>query len=110
MAEIVGGVGCSHVPAVGAALDNGKSGNEVWKPYFDTLPPAREWIEEKKPDVCIVVYNDHASAFSMQLIPTFTLGVAPEFQPADVPPGTAVWVASDAEPSAAADGGGISAF
>lgn len=83
MAEIIGGVGCSHVPAVGAALDNGKSGNEVWKPYFDTLPPAREWIEEKKPDVCIVVYNDHASAFSMQLIPTFTLGVAPEFQPAD---------------------------
>ncbi len=33
--------------------------------------------------MCIVVYNDHASAFSMQLIPTFTLGVAPEFQPAD---------------------------
>jgi protocatechuate 4,5-dioxygenase beta chain len=35
------------------------------------------------PDVAIVVYNDHASAFGLDLIPTFTLGVADEFQPAD---------------------------
>src|SRR5438093_124417 len=36
-----------------------------------------------KPDVAIVVYNDHASAFSVEMIPTFALGCAAEFPPAD---------------------------
>ena len=31
----------------------------------------------------ILVYNDHASAFDMNLIPTFAIGCADEFQPAD---------------------------
>ena len=31
----------------------------------------------------IEVYNDHGTAFSLQYIPTFSLGVAAEFQPAD---------------------------
>ena len=39
MAEIVGGVGTSHIPAVGAAVDKGKTGDAYWKPYFDKLPP-----------------------------------------------------------------------
>src|SRR5438270_13899516 len=36
-----------------------------------------------KPDVVIAIYNDHASAFSVELIPTFALGTAAEFPPAD---------------------------
>ena len=35
MANIVAGVGCSHVPAIGAALDLGKTGEDYWKPVFD---------------------------------------------------------------------------
>ena len=83
MAEIVGGVGTSHIPAVGAAVDKGKTRDPYWKPYFDKLPPAREWIAEVDPDVCIVVYNDHANAFSLELIPTFALGMAEHFEIAD---------------------------
>ena len=83
MAEIVGGVGTSHIPAVGAAIDKGKSGDAYWKPYFDKLPPVREWMAATKPDVCVVVYNDHANAFSLELIPTFALGMAARFEPAD---------------------------
>lgn len=83
MANIIAGVGTSHVPAVGAAMDHGKQDSPVWKPYFDSIQPAREWMAALAPDVCIVVYNDHASAFSLDLIPTFTLGVAAEFPPAD---------------------------
>jgi hypothetical protein len=83
MAEIVGGVGTSHIPAVGAAVDKGKTGDAYWKPYFDKLPPAREWIAAVDPDVCIVVYNDHANAFSLELIPTFALGMADHFEIAD---------------------------
>lgn len=83
MAEIVAGIGTSHVPAVGVAFDKGLTDDPYWAPYFAKLEPAREWMEELKPDVCIVVYNDHASAFSLALIPTFALGVAPQFNIAD---------------------------
>jgi protocatechuate 4,5-dioxygenase, beta chain len=38
---------------------------------------------EVNPDVCIVVYNDHATAFSLELIPTFALGMAERFGIAD---------------------------
>ena len=83
MAELIGGIGTSHVPAVGAAIDNGKQAEPYWAPYFEKIEPARQWIAEQDPDVCIVVFNDHASAFSLDLIPTFALGVAPSFPPAD---------------------------
>jgi hypothetical protein len=83
MARLVGGVGCSHVPAVGAAIDKGKTDDPYWAPYFAKLEPARSWIAEVRPDVCIVVYNDHASAFSLEVVPTFALGLADEFPPAD---------------------------
>jgi len=83
MARLVGGVGCSHVPAVGAAIDKRKTDEPYWAPYFAKLEPARAWMAETRPDVCIVVYNDHASAFSLEVIPTFALGLAEEFPPAD---------------------------
>lgn len=83
MAKLIAGVGTSHIPSVGAAVDNGKTQDPYWKPLFDGYGPARKWMEEVKPDVCIIVFNDHASAFSLELIPTFAIGVAPEFQPAD---------------------------
>jgi protocatechuate 4,5-dioxygenase beta chain len=83
MARILGGVGCSHVPAVGAAIDKGNTGDAYWAPYFAKVEPARSWMAEVAPDVCIVVYNDHASAFSLELVPTFALGLADEFPPAD---------------------------
>jgi protocatechuate 4,5-dioxygenase beta chain len=83
MAQVVGGVGCSHVPAVGAAIDKGKMDEPYWAPYFAKVGPARDWIAEVDPDVCIVVYNDHAYAFSLEVIPTFALGLAAAFHPAD---------------------------
>lgn len=83
MARVVGGVGCSHVPAVGVAIDRGKTGDPYWAEYFTKIAPAREWMAEVDPDVCIVVYNDHAYAFSLEIIPTFALGLAAEFPPTD---------------------------
>lgn len=83
MIEIVGGVGTSHVPAIGAALDHGKTESPYWKPLFAGYEQARQWMRETAPDVAIIVYNDHASAFSLELIPTFLIGVAERFPPAD---------------------------
>lgn len=83
MAHVIAGVGCSHVPAVGVAIDKGNTEDPYWAPYFAKVAPAREWMAEVQPDVCIVVYNDHASAFSLEIIPTFAIGLADEFPPAD---------------------------
>jgi protocatechuate 4,5-dioxygenase beta chain len=83
VARIVAGVATSHVPAVGAAIDNKRTEEPYWAPVFKGYEPSKRWIAELKPDVIILVYNDHASAFSLELIPTFALGCAAEFLPAD---------------------------
>ncbi len=83
MAKIIAGVSCSHVPAIGAAIDNGKTEEPYWKRVFSGFDKSKEWMAEAKPDVVIAIYNDHASAFSVELIPTFALGCAAEFPPAD---------------------------
>ena len=83
MARIIAGVGSSHVPAIGAALDNGKTEEPYWKRVFSGFEKSKRWMAQTKPDVAIVVYNDHASAFSVEMIPTFALGCAAEFPPAD---------------------------
>jgi protocatechuate 4,5-dioxygenase beta chain len=83
VAKIVASVNVSHVPAIGAAWDNKKSGDAYWKPVFDGFDFSKQWIADLKPDVIILVYNDHASAFSAEIIPTFALGCAAEFPPAD---------------------------
>lgn len=83
MARLFGGIGTSHVPGIGAAVDNKKTQTDYWKPLFNGYEPVREWMRKEAPDVAIIVYNDHASAFSLELIPTFAIGVAEAFQPAD---------------------------
>ncbi|MGA7537956.1 MAG: class III extradiol dioxygenase subunit beta [Steroidobacteraceae bacterium] len=83
MARITAGVATSHVPAIGAALDNGRSGEPYWKPLFAGYGFSKEWIARLKPDVVILVYNDHACAFSLDIVPTFALGCAASFAPAD---------------------------
>jgi len=83
VAEILAGVACSHVPAIGAAIDLGKMHEPYWEPLFKGFERSKQWIADLKPDVVILVYNDHASAFSFEIIPTFALGCAAEFPPAD---------------------------
>ncbi|MBB3911169.1 class III extradiol dioxygenase subunit beta [Sphingomonas desiccabilis] len=83
MARITAGIATSHIPAVGAALDNGKTQEPYWAPVFAGYDWTRQFEEAEKPDVVILVYNDHASAFDMRVIPTFAIGCADRFNPAD---------------------------
>ena len=83
MAYISASVYTSHVPAIGAALDQGKAEEPYWQPLFAGYKFSKQWMQEAKPDVIILVYNDHATAFSLQMIPTFAIGTAAEFQPTD---------------------------
>ena len=83
MARITASVYTSHVPSIGAALDLGKTGEDYWQPLFAGYEPSKQWMKENTPDVIFLVYNDHATAFSLEMIPTFAIGTAAEYQPAD---------------------------
>ncbi|MDD5332627.1 MAG: class III extradiol dioxygenase subunit beta [Rhodoferax sp.] len=83
MAKITASVYTSHVPAIGAALDLGKSQEPYWQPVFKGYDFSKRWLKDSKPDVIFLVYNDHATAFSLDLIPTFAIGTAASYQPAD---------------------------
>ncbi|MDG2087808.1 MAG: class III extradiol dioxygenase subunit beta [Arenicellaceae bacterium] len=83
MAKIVGAAMMSHVPLLGLAVDHAKKEEEYFKPVFNAFDVSKKWIEDINPDAIILVYNDHASAFSLDLIPTFAIGCAAEFMPAD---------------------------
>jgi protocatechuate 4,5-dioxygenase beta chain len=76
MARIVAGIGTSHVPSIGRAYDQGRSLDPAWRPLFDGYVPVRAWLERVKPDVAIVVYNDHGSDFFLDKCPTIAVGAA----------------------------------
>jgi len=83
MARITAGVATSHVPAIGAAIDLGKTQEAYWAPLFRGYEFSKRWMVENRPDVVILVFNDHATAFSLDIIPTFAIGCAASFTPAD---------------------------
>jgi protocatechuate 4,5-dioxygenase beta chain len=83
MARITASVYTSHVPAIGAALDAGKDKEPYWVPLFKGYEYSKQWMKDNKPDVIFLVYNDHATAFSLDMIPTFAIGTAAQYQPAD---------------------------
>jgi protocatechuate 4,5-dioxygenase beta chain len=83
MAHISAGICTSHVPAIGAALDGGKTQDAYWKPLFAGYEFSKHWMAAQRPDVVLLVYNDHATAFSLDIVPTFALGCGERFAPAD---------------------------
>jgi protocatechuate 4,5-dioxygenase beta chain len=83
MARITASVYTSHVPAIGAAIDQGKTTEPYWVPLFAGYEPSKQWMKDNQPDVIFLVYNDHATAFSLEMIPTFAIGTAASFTPAD---------------------------
>jgi protocatechuate 4,5-dioxygenase, beta chain len=83
MAQLVGAICTSHIPAIGHAIARGKQGDPYWQPFFAGYPPAREWLAAMDPDVAVVVYNDHGLNFFLDKMPTFAVGAAREYRNAD---------------------------
>jgi protocatechuate 4,5-dioxygenase, beta chain len=83
MARIVGGIGVSHVPAIGNAIAKGLFDDPYWQPFFAGFPPARRWLAETKPDVAVIFYNDHGLNFFLDKMPTFAIGAAPLYRHGD---------------------------
>ena len=83
MAKINAAVFCSHVPAIGAAIDLGKTNEPYWQPLFKGFEFSKQWIAKARPDVIFLVYNDHATAFDASIIPPLAIGCPERFPPAD---------------------------
>ena len=83
MASIVGTITTSHVPAIGGAIAKGLQNDPYWKPFFDGFQPVRDWLKRVKPDVVVLVYNDHGLNFFLDKMPTFAIGAANEYRNAD---------------------------
>lgn len=83
MAKIVGSITMSHVPAIGRAIAKNLQQETYWKPFFDGFPPVREWLKKTRPDIAVVVYNDHGLNFFLDKLPTFAVGAAPQYRNAD---------------------------
>ena len=83
MARITASVYTSHVPAIGAAFDLGKSNEPYWQPVFNGYEASKDWFKNNKPDVIFLVFNDHATAFDLNMIPTFAIGCADSYKVAD---------------------------
>jgi len=83
MAEIIGGITTSHIPAVGKAISDGLTEEFYWKRFFDGYKPVHGWLAANPPDVVIVVYNDHGLNFFLDKVPTFAIGCADHYENAD---------------------------
>ena len=83
MSEVVGLIATSHVPAIGGAIAKGLKQDPYWKPFFDGFPAIHAWLAEKKPDLVVVVYNDHGLNFFLDKMPTFAIGAAAAYPSTD---------------------------
>jgi protocatechuate 4,5-dioxygenase beta chain len=83
MATIIGGIGTTHVPAIGGAIAKGLQQEAYWKPFFDGFKPAHAWLAGNRPDAVVVIYNDHGLNFFLDKLPTFAVGAAAEYRHAD---------------------------
>ena len=83
MARIIGGLSTSHVPSIGAAIARGEQKTPYWKPFFDAFDPVHDWLAKEKPDLAIVIYNDHGLNFFLDKMPTFAVGAAHAYHNAD---------------------------
>lgn len=83
MAQLIGGITTSHVPAIGRAIARDLQADPYWKPFFDGYPPVHEWLAKVRPDVIVMFYNDHGLNFFLDKMPTFAVGAAAEYHNAD---------------------------
>ena len=83
MANILGGIAVSHTPTIGFAVDHHKQQDPAWSPIFQSFEPLQRWLEEKKPDALVYIFNDHVTAFFFDHYSTFTLGIDSQYDVAD---------------------------
>lgn len=83
MANIIGMIGTSHIPAIGRAMDQGLEETPYWVDFFDGYKPIRAWLQQEQPDIAVLFYNDHGLSMFLDKKPTFAIGCAASYENAD---------------------------
>ncbi len=83
MAKIIGGLAVSHTPTIGFAVDHNKQDESAWAPIFESFAPMQKWLEEKRPDALVYIFNDHVTSFFFDHYSAFTLGIDDHYEVAD---------------------------
>jgi len=83
MAKIIGGLAVSHTPTIGFAVDHNKQEESAWAPIFESFAPMQKWLDEKKPDALVYIFNDHVTSFFFDHYSAFTLGIDEQYEVAD---------------------------
>jgi gallate dioxygenase len=83
MARIIGALACSHTPTIGFAFDRKTPDDRTWGPIFHAFEPLRVWLASRKPDVLLVIYNDHVTSFFFDHYSVFALGIGERYAVAD---------------------------
>jgi gallate dioxygenase len=83
MAKIIGGLAVSHTPTIGFAVDHNKQEESAWAPIFESFAPMQKWLDDKKPDVLVYIFNDHVTSFFFDHYSAFTLGIDEKYEVAD---------------------------
>ena len=83
MAKILGAIASSHTPTIGFAFDTGKQDDPAWQPIFAAYEPVKQWLNDKRPDVLLHIFNDHATSFFFDHYSAFSLGIGATHPVAD---------------------------
>ncbi len=94
MAHIIGGIAASHTPTIGFAYDRNKRDDPVWAPIFENFAPLSAWLAEKRPEVLVMIYNDHVTSFFFDHYSAFALGSGPSGTSPMKAPGRAICLRS----------------
>jgi protocatechuate 4,5-dioxygenase beta chain len=64
-------------------MARGQQEEPYWSPFFGAFGVVRDWLARVKPDVAVMIYNDHGLNFFLDKMPTFAVGAAELYQNAD---------------------------
>jgi protocatechuate 4,5-dioxygenase beta chain len=82
MASVIGCITASRAPGTGRPAGC-QDDDPRWRPFFDAFEPVRRWLGSVRPDVAVVIYNDHGLNFFLDKMPTFAIGAAQEYHNAE---------------------------
>ncbi len=72
VAQLISGIAMSHSPLI---MTNEEAGGEKGKRFIDKAHEMKEWLQENKPDVLILISDDHFNSYYYNHMPSFTIGI-----------------------------------
>jgi hypothetical protein len=81
VANLVAAMATSHAPSLASVTD--RSVDQMTRTVFDGFDVLRDHLAAARPDVLLVVSDDHLNTFSYRVLPAFAIGVGDSHERAD---------------------------